>query len=64
MVRSDATLEVLERDGTKWEKRSSHFAMICRECRCQIEAGDRYYWNEATWVAYHRGCALYAIAQR
>lgn len=44
-----------------WESKWSVFIVICNGCKCQIQAGDRYYWHGGSWLAYHPACVDAAV---
>lgn len=44
-----------------WEDKWSVYILICNECKCQIQAGDRYYWHGKQWLAYHPECVDTAV---
>lgn len=48
----------------QWEAKTSGWSFVCRHCRCQIEAGDRYYWHSTGWLAYHPRCVQGAMEKR
>jgi hypothetical protein len=64
-LRKETLAKVLHPDlPAAWEARWSVFIVICHDCKCQIPAGDRYYWHAAQWLAYHPTCVDAAVVRR
>jgi hypothetical protein len=48
----------------EWKVQASDYSFVCRGCRCQIEAGSRYYWHNTAWLAYHPTCVQAQVDRR
>lgn len=50
------TLSKVIHPDSDWKLVSVKYSRICWNCYEGIEEAEKYWWNEDSWIAYHRRC--------